>query len=352
MTAMLGQAPIVGEEGCVRFSDAAAHATLPAQGFSLGGGFSFLLDFQSDVMEEQTVFGAREDGGPTLVLTDCPGGEWGDLQFEVRDRAGRAFVADARTSGAHGRRLLCRLDPEKNLLSVVELQPWSAGEPLDVTVRQANAPSDLPGFTNPICLSGCNVNGTRRGQFLGRAAEFALFNHFLPDDRVEPLRSSSVTRVAADLPAFDGSVPALDEEGRLLFVDDAQQLREWIEAGGLERRDTRVASGLAFRWLCDRRPLLRRVSDHYGVLLSLPDLDPLRAYTEAVKNDRPVFIYHRDRWEGNWLAPTAFLGDMAFWLAGEHEVSWEAFIKFVRNNSEAATSIRRTGGVGRFSWIR
>lgn len=62
MAAMLRQAPIVGEEGCVRFSDDAAHATLPAQGFCLGGGFSFLLDFQSDVMEEQTVFGAREDG--------------------------------------------------------------------------------------------------------------------------------------------------------------------------------------------------------------------------------------------------------------------------------------------------
>lgn len=326
---LMRQAPIVGDEGCVRFCDAAAHATLPAPSFSLSGGFSVLLDFQGDKIEEQTILGGREEGGSTLVLTDCPDGVWGSVRLEVRDRAGRMFVADACTSGAHGRRLLCRLVSEENRLSVVELQPWSPPEPLAVSVLRADSPTDFPGFVEALCLSGCNDDGNRSGQFLGRAANVALFDRTLGDDRIGPYRAASNTRAREDLPS--GSTHALDDEGRRLFLDDAEHLAEWIDAGKLSRRDTRHASGLAFRWLCDRRPLLKRVADHYGVLLSLPDLDPRRALTDAMLQDEPVFYYHRDVWEGDWLALSAFRGDLAFWVAGERRISWEGFVKFVRN---------------------
>jgi hypothetical protein len=57
----------------------------------------------------------------------------------------------------------------------------------------------------------------------------------------------------------------------------------------------------------------------------------MRAYTERVIEDKPVFLYHRDRWEGDWLPLSVFLGGMAFWVGGERQVSWEAFLKFVRN---------------------
>jgi hypothetical protein len=324
------QAPVVGDEGCVRFVDGSGYASLPASNFSLGQGFSFLLDFQGDRLEEQTVFGAREKDGSTLILIDSPGQEWGVIRLEIVDRSGRAFVADARTSGSHGRRIACRVLAEDNRLEVAELQPWTGGDPLKVAVRRADSPHDFPPFRNPIFLSGCNVDGTRQGQFLGRAAEFAIFDNVLAEDRLVPLRSSSKTRADDDLPRANGT--ALDEEGRQLFVEDVEQLREWVGAGRLDRRDTRAASTLAFRWICDRRPLLKRLSDYYGVLLSLPDLNPMRSYTEAVLEDQPVFLYHRDRWEGDWLALSAFLGDMAFWVGDlQRQVSWEAFIKFVRN---------------------
>jgi hypothetical protein len=66
--------------------------------------------------------------------------------------------------------------------------------------------------------------------------------------------------------------------------------------------------------------------------MSFPDLNPMREYTAAVQSDRPVFLYHRDRWEGDWLPRGAFLSDMAFWLGvGSRSISWDAFIKFVRN---------------------
>ena len=61
-------------------------------------GFSFLLDFQGDVLEEQTLFGIRETARSTLILRDSPRDEWGLVLIEIRDRGGRAFVAEARTS--------------------------------------------------------------------------------------------------------------------------------------------------------------------------------------------------------------------------------------------------------------
>ena len=326
--------------------------TLPVQGFSLAGGFSFLLDFQGDVLEEQTLFGIRETARSTLILRDSPRDEWGLVLIEIRDRGGRAFVAEARTSGAHGRRLLCRVRPEENHVSMVELQPWSPAVALEVAVLQGDSPSDLPGFANDLILSGFSVDGERRGHFLGRAAELALFDSPLGDDRIEPLRQASRTRSSNDLPVVGPD--ALNEQGRELFLDDAQQLREWSDAGTLTRRDTRAASILAFRWLCDRRhrPLLKRVADYYGVLLSMPDLDPLRAYTEAIKQDKPVFIYHRDRWEGDWVPLSAFLGDMAFWVGGEREVSWEAFVKFVRNKLGGGHFDPEIANGGSFSSMR
>lgn len=114
---MFRQAPIVGDDGCVRFGDAAAHAMLPAPDFSLSGGFSFMLDFQGDAVEEQAVLGGREEAGNTLVLTDCPDGVWGLIRLEVGDSAGRMFVADVRSSG--GAR------------STATLQRGSRGEPAE-----------------------------------------------------------------------------------------------------------------------------------------------------------------------------------------------------------------------------
>lgn len=233
---------------------------------------------------------------------------------------------------------------------MVELQPWSPAEPLPVSVLRADGPADFPGFADPLCLSGCNVGRERHGKFLGRAANVALFNKVLGNDRIGPHRDAANSRAGGDLPAIDRG--ALDEEGRRLFVDDADQLREWTEMGGLARRETRHGAVLAYRWLCDRRPLLKRVADYYGVLLSLPDLDPHRALTQAMLEDQPSFFYQRDTWGGNWLTLSAFLGDMAFWVAGDRPVSWEAFVKFIRNKLGAATSTLPTERGGRSSSTR
>jgi hypothetical protein len=132
---------------------------------------------------------------------------------------------------------------------------------------------------------------------------------------------------------------ALDEEGSETFREDWGKLRRWLDQGQLTRGDTRDAAAIAHMWLCDRKPLLGRFADHYGLQVSLPDLHPLRAYSELARESNPVFMYQADHWEGNWLAPSNFLNDMAFWLAGHREVSWVAFIKFVRN---------KLGGGGHF----
>lgn len=304
----------------------------PIPDLSLAGGVGFLIDFQGDSFEEQVVFGVREHDGNAFVLTDSPDGQWGLLRLEVRDRAGRALLAEISTSGTHGRRLACGVVPEDNLVRAFELQPWAPADTLDITIGQGDGPREFRAFAQPLFVSGCNVDGQRQGSFIGRTAEFALFDTPLEDHEIAELRAASKERDDADLPEHDPS--ALDEEGRKLFLDDYDTLREWQQKGSLERRDTRNASVVAFRWLCDRRPLLRRLSDCYGVLLSLPDLDALRSETEKIASGRaeaPPFYYPQERWEGNWLPLSGFLGDMAFWVGGDHLVSWEAFVKFVRH---------------------
>lgn len=50
------------------------------------------------------------------------------------------------------------------------------------------------------------------------------------------------------------------------------------------------------------------------------------------RRDKPIFYFSYDRWEGNWLPPSAFLDDATFWLGNaQRDVSWAAFIRFVRN---------------------
>jgi hypothetical protein len=204
-------------------------------------------------------------------------------------------------------------------------------------LRRQDGPHDLPAFTHPLMLSGASNDGVRDGVFQGRLAEFAVFDRLLDPSRTAEYRQASVTRSVSDLPVLRRG--SLDDEAREIFRDDYSKLTRWLPQRRLTRAETREAAEIAHMWLCDRYPLLDRFADHYGLQISLPDMHPLRHWSEVARQDNPVFMYHRDGWEGQWLAPSVFLNDMAFWLAEHREVSWIAFIKFVRN---------KLGGGGHF----
>lgn len=129
-----------------------------------------------------------------------------------------------------------------------------------------------------------------------------------------------------------GQMGELTEEGRGLFLDDYERLVSWTDQPHLSRAETRDVSVIAYRWLQDVHPLLPGLADHYGAQLSLPDLNPMRAYRKAVTDLEPSFHYSSDRWEGKWLPPSAFLDEPTFWLPeAKRDVSWAALVKFIRN---------------------
>jgi hypothetical protein len=324
-------APIVGEEGCVRLSGD-GHFSLPADdaGWPSGDGFSFLIDLQADLASEQTVFGAREADGTAIVLRQHAGGALNHVGLEVADSAGGVIAATFRLSDAHGKRLVCNVDPRRGEAEMYELQQWGLDRAAEVTYEQRRPLNALAPMQGPIFLSGARERNEQRGSFTGRVANLAIFGDKRDAASIEALRSASMERSSADVPRLDPN--ALNDDGRELLLDDYRKLAELARATSIGASDTREASVVAYRWLCDRTPLLVRASNALGIQLSFPDLDPMRGYTSKVKELRPVFLYHRDRWEGGWLPRSAFLEDMAFWIGTDSKsVSWEAFIRFVRN---------------------
>jgi len=323
------QAPIVGEEGCIHL-DGEGYISVPLQGADIiDGGLSFALDCQTAEPVEQVVFCNRQADGVALGMTIHADNQRGRVRFEVGDAQGRAFIARAETSGSIGKRLLCTITPSQNELSVVELQPWASGQPADISIERAESPS-LGSLDHPLVLGGLSEEGAESGSFVGRLAHFAIWDHPLDSSRVPDFRRSSISRPLEDLPT--ARPVSMDEEGRALFLDDYDRLVQFTGQGPLSRAETRDVSLIAFRWLCDRRPLLHRLADHYGAQISLPDLSPLRESHREITKDKPTFLFTLDRWEGDWLAPSAFLTDSTFWLGqAQRDVSWVAFIAFVRN---------------------
>lgn len=170
------------------------------------------------------------------------------------------------------------------------------GQTADISLERGESPS-FGGLSHPLALGGIDDAGVARGSFVGRLAHFALWERPLDPRRVPAYRSASISRSLEDLPSARPS--PMDEEGRALFLDDVARLVQLTDKGSLSRSETRDISILASRWLSDHRPLLHRVADHYGTQISLPDLSPLREVHQRIIEDRPIFLFSSDRWEGD-----------------------------------------------------
>lgn len=324
------QAPIVGDDPCIHL-DGDECITAPLENEDLfSGAFSLLLDLQTDEPVENVVLGARTRAGPGLALSANAGDVPGLFRFEAADTEGRRFVATAQASESAGKRIFCAFDPPNNEWHIAEVQPWAPGDLLVVNHEQADGPKISEPLGDPVVLGGCNEQGTPTAGFRGRLAHFALFEDLLDPSRIADFRAASASRAVGDMPS--GQMGELTEEGRGLFLDDYERLVSWTDQPHLSRAETRDVSVIAYRWLQDVHPLLPGLADHYGAQLSLPDLNPMRAYRKAVTDLEPSFHYSSDRWEGKWLPPSAFLDEPTFWLPeAKRDVSWAALVKFIRN---------------------
>lgn len=320
----LAQAPIAPGSGrCVRLADGGCVERL--EGLPLGSGnVSFVVDVQLEGSGRHPVLRHEESGRVIGLDLDRQADAttahvWLGLEPEW-------FKGTVVLSATTGKRLALRLRVAERVALIDELQPWGPA-----SARAVPLPSNGALVRN---WRGFRVGGSSGevagSSFRGRLAEVRAYSRLLDDATIERLRQASAARYPVDVPDFKPGV--LNDEGREVFLADYGQLVRWHNSGSLNTREVREAASLAHLWLLDRYPLLQRVADHYGAMLSFPDLRRAKALAEKVEEDRPALWWPQDEHAGDWVSLSAFRNDLACWLGkSDHPVTWAAFIKFVRN---------------------
>lgn len=318
------QAPIApGSQRCVRLSDGGRIEREDGMAFD-SNDVSFLVDLQLEHSGRHPVLRHVGDGralGFDLERhsTGITAHVW--LGVESDWSYGRTSL-----SGTTGKRLAIRLLTKTRVALIDEIQPW--GPPTAERIALA------PGVGLAATWKGLRVGGAS-GEFQGesyrgRIAEVTAIDRLMRADEIERLRVASSPNDRADVPIFNPG--ALNDEGRELFLADYGQLVRWHNQGSLNHRELRDASSLAHVWFLDRYPLLQRVSDHYGAMLSFPDLRRSQTLAKRIEEDKPALWAPQSEHAGDWVPLSTFRDDLACWLGQrDHVVTWGAFIKFVRN---------------------
>lgn len=318
------QAPIApGSERCVRLAGGGRMEV--REGVPLGtGDISFLVDSQLE-----------SSGVHPVIRWEAAGRAFRfDLErhnTEIRGHfyaySGGGWVqGTVAMSGTTGKRIAVRFCSERALVLIDEMQPWGPGGGARLTLT--------PGSGVPIDWQGLTIGGATsmnpEDVYRGRVAEVAAFDKLLSDESIDACRRASLAANPTDVPQFQPG--ALDYEGREILLDDYEQLVRWHNAGRLNRSELRAASVLAHLWLLDHRPLLQLASDHYGGMISCPDLRRSDALAQRrIELDTPLWSPETEH-EGDWVPLATFRDDLACWLGQSSTVvSWTAFIKFVRN---------------------
>jgi hypothetical protein len=318
------QAPIApGSQRCVRLADGGRVER--AEGMPLGASdVSFIFDVQLECSGRHPVLRhADERRAIGFDLERRPAGVTAHVWLGVgSDWSYGSSVLSSTT----GKRLAVRLQAETGVALIDEIQPW--GPPTKQRISLRPGAGLVPNWKGFRVGGAC---GEVPGEsYRGRVAEVAPFDKLLGADEIEKLREASLPENLADVPTFNPG--ALEDEGRELFLADYRQLVRWHNAGSLNHRELRDASSLAHVWLLDKYPLLQRVSDHYGAMLSFPDLRRSQALAERIEEDKPALWSPQSEHAGDWVSLSTFRDDLACWLGqSDYVVTWSAFVKFVRN---------------------
>ncbi len=128
--------------------------------------------------------------------------------------------------------------------------------------------------------------------------------------------------------------PSLELRAR--FRRDLMRLRDWVTRSRTTDAELDDASLILYRWLFDEHPVLIDLVERLGVQLWLPAMsDHEHRYLDTVLAYEPVFQMAGDLGPDSafgfqWRPLSAWRKDPAFHTNG-YPVSYEAFIKFVRN---------------------
>jgi hypothetical protein len=334
-TVHLYQPPILGVGASVRFLEGGhtVLGTLGDFGSQLARGFTLGIDLQSEKKTEQVVCGSLRSNRTGFAITYNDSDTPHLIKIHIRDDSGRELIATAALSDRAGKRLFLRINPVNNLVTITELTSHSFAQ-RSTSYLTKDSPQEFSNFDDPIILSGCMIDGTRKGNFVGRTAQVALWNIVLGDDQIDDLKIATFTEIASTYGQRTALSP--DIERREVFLDDLAKLRQWKSQASLARSSARDASTVIFKWLFDKRPLLLDLCDEVGIQLSFPGTSQEgRRYIDKILASTPSFYQLGVIGAGaphgfNWKPLAMFRDDIAFQVGG-HTVTHESFVKLVRH---------------------
>ncbi len=163
---LTGQPPIVG----YLYGD-----TLDDFGSRMEEGFCFRLDIQSASFDEQILLGSGVTNGTAFRIRLNADGVPHRVEMMLRDDDGKVLAGYADTSASRAKRLVCTADPRSNLLAFFELQPW-VDDNLQIHYTKQDEPIRFSNLVHPFIMGGWNLDGQRKGRYVGRMENVARYN--------------------------------------------------------------------------------------------------------------------------------------------------------------------------------
>lgn len=333
--ALLGQPPIIDEEDGSIFLARDAYLkgdTFGDFGSRMEESVCFLLDLLSNSFDEQILLGSGITGGTAFRIRLHADGIPNRVEIMLRDDDGKALAGYADASASRAKRLVCTADPRSNLLSFFELQPW-VDDNLQTYYTMQEAPICFSDLVHPVIVGGWNLEGQRTGHYVGRLANFAVFNRYFSKKTTNKYKKVSTN--PTNLPMI-GQVSPPESEQLIRLDYDIKRLQKFSQLSHLEYDDFFDASVILYRWFVDAHPMIKIACAAYGIPLWFHgESDAGYKYSNAVLADAPIYyqkaVYGSARLFGfKWISLEAFLQEPSFFVDQE-PISHGHFIGLVRN---------------------
>jgi hypothetical protein len=333
--ALLRQPPIIDEEDGSIFLARDAYLkgdTFGDFGSRMEEGVCFLLDLLSNSLDEQILLGSGVSDGTAFRIRLHADSIPNRVEIMLRDDDGRVLVGYAETSASRAKRLVCTADPRSNLLAFFELQPWVVDNLQTHYIKQ-EAPIRFSDLIYPVIVGGWNLDGQHTGHYVGRLANFVVFNRYFSKKTTNKYRKVSTN--PTNLP-LTGQVSPPDSEQLIRLDYDIKRLQKFSQQSHLDYDDFFDASIILYRWLLDAHPMIKLVCAAYGIPLWFHgESDAEHNYSKTVLADAPVYYqkaaYGSKKLLGfRWISLEAFLQEPSFFVDQE-PISHAHFIGLVRN---------------------
>src|SRR5260370_23537005 len=337
---LMGQPPIVGDEGGSFFLTRDAYLygnTLGDFGRRMEEGLCFLLDIQSNSFDEQILLGSGVNDGTAFRIRLHFDGIPDRVEMMLRDNDGKVLAGYADTSASRAKRLVCTADPKSNLLSFFELQPW-VDDNLQTHYTKQEGQIRFSDLVHPLIMGGWNLEGERKGHYVGRLANVAMYPRWFSKKATKDLKKASTN--PTNLPRV-GQVSPPNSEQLIRLDVDIKKLQKCSQKSLMEYDDFFDASIILYRWLLDQHPMIREVCEAYGIQLWFyGESDAGHRYSNDILEDAPIYYQQpslgsKKLLGAKWVPLEAFLQEPSFFV-DKKPVSHRQFIDLVRNKLGAA----------------